>query len=128
MHRRQHALLRFLRVQCQMDEQVNGRPVQEASIAPTAEKGTEARGPQGNAPVGSSRVWASGLWLIPLGWELAVPIAAGAVLGHWLDSRYQSGPAWTFFLLLVGAAAGFYNVLKLIQRAAQRDRHRADSE
>jgi F0F1-type ATP synthase assembly protein I len=66
--------------------------------------------------------------MIPLGWELAVPIAAGAVLGHRLDSRYQSTPVWTFLLLLLGAAAGFYNVLTLIRRAGQRDRHKSDSK
>lgn len=66
--------------------------------------------------------------MIPLGWELAVPIAAGALIGHALDSRYQSSPVCTFLLLLLGAAAGFYNVLTLIRRAGQRDRYRAGSK
>ncbi len=109
-----------------MDEQVNSRPTRDVTISPTEDKGKMARPQQSDVPTGGRRVWARGLWIIPLGWELAVPIAAGAVLGHRLDSRYQSSPVWTLVLLLLGAAAGFYNVWSLIRRAVQRDSYRAD--
>lgn len=97
-------------------------------ISPTEEHRTITGQQQSDPAPSRSRGWVSGLWIIPLGWELAVPIVAGAVLGHWLDNRYQSSPAWTILLLFLGTAAGFYNVWSLVRRAGQRDRHAGDSE
>ena len=107
---------------------MNRRPVHKVADSPAEERRAMAGEQQSNSPVGDARSWASGLWIIPLGWELAVPIVAGALLGHWLDNRYQSGPVWIILLLFLGAAAGFYNVWHLIRRASQRDRRRAAPE
>jgi F0F1-type ATP synthase assembly protein I len=45
-----------------------------------------------------------------LGWDLAVPIVGGALLGHALNGRYHTGPVVTLALLLLGVLVGVYNV------------------
>ena len=107
---------------------MNSRPAHNRPDSPAEEKRAMAGAQQSNSPVGDTQSWASGLWIIPLGWELAVPIVAGALLGHWLDDRYQSSPLWTVLALSLGTAAGFYNVWRLVRHAGERDRRRADPE
>lgn len=70
----------------------------------------------------------SGLWAVSLGWELAVPIGAGAVLGHYLDLRYHTGHAVTLVLLFLGVIAGYCNVVRLVRRVIARDRYQAQRE
>lgn len=67
----------------------------------------------------------SGLWAVSLGWELAVPNGAGAVLGHYLDLRYHTGHAVTVVLLFLGVIVGYCNVVRLVRRVIARDRHQA---
>ena len=79
-----------------------------------AENGQHARQP-GLSP----------LWAVSLGWELVVPMGAGAVLGHTLDRRYGTGVAVTIALLLLGVVVGYYNVLRMIRLASKRNRRQA---
>ena len=51
-----------------------------------------------------------------LGFSLAVPIILGAVLGHWLDGRLQTGPALTLVGCILGMVVGFYHFLKVALR------------
>lgn len=64
----------------------------------------------------------SALWALSIGWELVVPVAAGALAGHLLDQRYHTGAAVTFGLLLLGILVGWYNVVRTIRLVTQRDR------
>jgi F0F1-type ATP synthase assembly protein I len=56
-----------------------------------------------------------------MGWELVVPIGAGAVVGHLLHQRYHTGVVVTLVLLLLGVVVGYYNLLRLIRRATKRN-------
>jgi F0F1-type ATP synthase assembly protein I len=57
-----------------------------------------------------------------LGWDLAVPIIGGAMLGHLLNERYNTGPVLTVVLLLLGLMVGAYNVWCQIRLELARDR------
>ena len=72
-----------------------------------------------------SAVWRDALAATSLGWDLALPIFGGVLLGHlldrWLDTRY----IFTLGLLVLGIFTGFYNVVRSIQRMEARERRRA---
>jgi len=44
------------------------------------------------------------------GWVFVIPIVAGAYLGRFLDGKIKSGVSWTITLIIIGIAAGGYNV------------------
>lgn len=50
-----------------------------------------------------------------LGWELAIPIFGGALLGHFLDKASGSTFAFMLILTLVGIAIGYYNLMRHIE-------------
>lgn len=51
-------------------------------------------------------VW-SGLGLFGMiGWSIAVPTLLGAVLGIWLDKKYEEDFSWTLSLLVAGLMIG----------------------
>lgn len=56
-----------------------------------------------------------GLSLLSLGWELAIPIFIGVLLGYQLDKLLGTRLVFTLILLLLGIATGFYNLYKVIQ-------------
>ncbi|HET89799.1 MAG TPA: AtpZ/AtpI family protein [Chloroflexi bacterium] len=45
-----------------------------------------------------------------LGWNMAIPIAGGVLLGHYLDQRFDEEFTWTLTLLLMGVAVAFNNL------------------
>ena len=52
-----------------------------------------------------------------LGLAMALPIVAGAYLGHWLDGLASGySVRWTVGCLLLGVAIGAFNVYWLIKR------------
>jgi ATP synthase protein I len=44
-----------------------------------------------------------------IGWSVAVPTLAGAMLGLWWDRRHPGAHSWTLMLLVVGLAIGCAN-------------------
>lgn len=56
-------------------------------------------------PSGAS-FWQSLSLLGSVGWSIALPAAAGAWLGHYLDTRFDTGVRFTLILLFVGVALG----------------------
>ena len=44
-----------------------------------------------------------------IGWSVATPAVAGALLGLWIDKRYPSVHSWTLVLLAAGLAIGCVN-------------------
>lgn len=44
------------------------------------------------------------------GWLLALPIVAGAYLGHFLDEKTDMGVSWSLTFIILGIAAGIFNV------------------
>jgi len=72
--------------------------------------------------------WRDGLTAASLGWDLALPIFGGVLLGHLLDRRLGTRYAFTLGLLALGIGTGFYNVARSIQRVEARERRRASRE
>jgi F0F1-type ATP synthase assembly protein I len=72
--------------------------------------------------------WADALRGMSLGWDLAVPICGGGVVGHLLDRYLHTGYVTTVGLLFLGVAVGFYNVGRRIQQEIARDRFAAEDE
>jgi predicted F0F1-ATPase subunit len=76
----------------------------------------------------------SGLGLISLGWELAVPIFGGVLIGYQLDRFLGLNFTFTLILLLVGIITGYYNLYKHIElemlrmKAAKRQTHKQEKE
>lgn len=63
-----------------------------------------------------------------LGWDLALPIFGGVLLGHLIDQLLSTRYVFTLGLLVLGIATGFYNVLHSIRRIDRRSRRRAAGE
>jgi ATP synthase protein I len=51
-----------------------------------------------------------------LGFMLALSALLGAVVGHYLDQRWGTGPWLTLVGTLLGTAAGFYEIANTIGR------------
>ena len=54
-------------------------------------------------------VWRSLAILGLVGWSVALPTLAGAVLGAWIDHRWPSRLSWTLMLLVSGLVLGCAN-------------------
>jgi len=75
-----------------------------------------------------SAAWREALAATSLGWDLAVPIFGGVLLGHFLDRRLDTAYVFTLGLLVLGIGTGFYNVARAIRRVIERDRQRVEQE
>jgi len=75
-----------------------------------------------------STAWREALAATSLGWDLAVPIFGGVLLGHFLDRRLDTAYVFTLGLLVLGIGTGFYNVARAIRRVIERDRQRVEQE
>lgn len=51
-----------------------------------------------------------------IGWEIALPIGGGALLGQLIDQVVGTTIVFTVLLLLLGVFSGFYNLLRHVQR------------
>jgi ATP synthase protein I len=73
-------------------------------------------------------IWSNTLAATSLGWDLALPIFGGVLLGHFLDRWLDTGYAFTLGLLILGIVTGFYNVARAIRREIARDQRRVEQE
>lgn len=71
------------------------------------------------------RFWQSMAYLTSVGWMMALPIAAGVLLGHTLDRRLGTGTFWTMALLgaglVLGAWEGFSAARRILRRRKNGD-------
>lgn len=56
-----------------------------------------------------------GIGLTSLGWEIALPIFGGVILGHYLDRLLNTTYMFTLSLLGLGIFIGYYNIYKRIE-------------
>jgi ATP synthase protein I len=77
----------------------------------------------------SGPLWRETLVAMSLGWDLALPIFGGVLLGYLLDRWLGTGHVFTMGLLVLGIAIGYYNLARFIQRVDQRSqRQEAEAE
>jgi len=74
------------------------------------------------------RLWRDALRAASLGWDLALPMFGGVLLGHVLDRWLGTGYVWTLGLLVLGIGTGFYNVLRYAKRLDARRARPASEE
>ena len=53
--------------------------------------------------------------LMSLGWELALPIFAGALIGYLIDRQINTRYYFSIGLLIFGIGIGYYNIYKYIE-------------
>ncbi len=70
-------------------------------------------------------LWREALRAISLGWDLALPIFGGVLLGQLLDRWLGTGHIFTLGLLMLGISVGYYNVARFVRRI---DKKRIDEE
>jgi F0F1-type ATP synthase assembly protein I len=73
----------------------------------------------------NGEIWREALRATSLGWDLALPIFAGVLVGYVLDHTLNTTYIFTLGLLFLGIATGFYNVIRSIQRMDERCRRQA---
>jgi F0F1-type ATP synthase assembly protein I len=73
-------------------------------------------------------LWSEAVAAMSLGWDLAVPIFGGVLLGHFLDRWLGTGYVFTLGLLMLGIAVGYYNVARFIRRMEAHERQRTKEE
>lgn len=80
-------------------------------MAPEQEKGSEWL----------ASLWRESLRAMSLGWDLAVPIFGGVLLGYFLDRWLGTKPIFTMGLIFLGIFVGYYNLGKFINRMKRLD-------
>lgn len=60
--------------------------------------------------------WGEAFTALSLGWELAVPIFGGVLIGYALDQWLSTGHIFTLGLLAFGVFAGFYSLWRFHKR------------
>jgi ATP synthase protein I len=63
------------------------------------------------------------VYLTSLGWLMALPIAGGVILGHYLDAWLDSDNHWTLALLGAGLVVAAIEAYLAIRRALHRHNH-----
>jgi len=66
-------------------------------------------------------LWRESLRAMSLGWDLAVPIFGGVLLGYFLDKWLGTKPIFTMGLIFLGIFVGYYNLGKFINRMKRLD-------
>jgi ATP synthase protein I len=51
-----------------------------------------------------------------VGWMVALPTVAGALVGRWLDERFASGILWTLGLLTLGVSLGSVSAWRHVRK------------
>jgi predicted F0F1-ATPase subunit len=63
----------------------------------------------------TKKITMKGIGLTTLGWEIAIPIFGGTILGYNLDRLLKTTYVFTISLLLLGISIGYYNIYKRIE-------------
>lgn len=61
-----------------------------------------------------------------ISWNLALPPVGGAILGHYIDNRTQSGITWTLSLLALGVMVAFSNLYNLYIEHGRQKKNKDD--
>lgn len=68
-----------------------------------------------------------------IGWEIALPIVGGTVIGYLIDQRYQTGVTFTLGLLFFGLVISVMSLIRfivyefsLIREKEEEEKHKDD--
>jgi ATP synthase protein I len=73
-------------------------------------------------------IWREALRATSAGWDLALPIFAGVLIGYLLDRLLNTRYIFTLGFLVLGIATGYYNLLRSIRRLHERSCRRSVPE
>ena len=59
--------------------------------------------------------------LAGIGFDLAAAVGVGALLGWWIDRRFETGPWGVLICSSIGIVGGLVNFVRAAQKAARRD-------
>ena len=59
--------------------------------------------------------------LAGIGFDLAAAVGVGALLGWWIDRRYETGPWGVLICSSIGIVGGLLNFVRAAQAASRRD-------
>jgi ATP synthase protein I len=76
---------------------------------------------QKKSPEWLASLWRESLRAMSLGWDLAVPIFGGVLLGYFLDKWLGTKPTFTVGLIFFGIFVSYYNLGKFINRMKKLD-------
>jgi len=82
--------------------------------------GRKARRTQAAREEGRHSVWFGFGMFGLVGWAVAVPTIAGALLGLWLDRHAPQAFSWTLTLLIAGLAIGCANAWWWVMREGRK--------
>lgn len=54
-------------------------------------------------------------------WDFVGTVLAGAVIGWFIDSRFDTEPYWTLGLMILGVVGGFVRLVSSLRRMDQMD-------
>ncbi|MGC9332580.1 MAG: AtpZ/AtpI family protein [Anaerolineae bacterium] len=63
-----------------------------------------------------SSLWREAMMAMSLGWDLAIPIFGGVLLGYALDRWLHTRYVFTMGLLFLGIGISYYNLARFIRR------------
>lgn len=77
-----------------------------------------------NARKGKNTLWHYAYVLGVGGWLLVIPIVGGAYFGKYLDKKMAEGYgiSWTVTFIIIGIAAGIYNVWHFLLRGRSNEK------
>jgi F0F1-type ATP synthase assembly protein I len=61
------------------------------------------------------------LSLASIGFDLTAAVGVGALLGWWIDRRFETGPWGVLICSTIGIVGGLLNFVRAAQAAARRD-------
>lgn len=76
----------------------------------------------------NDRIWRIALSAISLGWEMALPIFLGVLLGYYLDKLTDFRFNLTISLMFFGIFISFYNYSRIIKKLDQKDQENHNND
>lgn len=98
------------------DAPVDGSP--DEALARRIEAQARQRARSRREKVGN--LWQQVARVGTLGWMIVLPIVGGALLGHLLDRRFDTGVRWALALMSVGVVAGGFALWRAIQEGSEK--------